>query len=88
MKSIADEQDQVGDPEPGTLTLADLRRKAGKTTRQTAVALGLTQPRITQIEQEGTKDVEQMERLAAFYCVEFDDVYKAARRARSRLDIK
>ena len=64
------------------VTLADFRRKAGKTTRAAAAALGVTQPRITQIEQEGTKDIEQMERLADFYGAEFEKIRSAARLAR------
>jgi transcriptional regulator with XRE-family HTH domain len=64
-------------------TLADIRREAKKTTRQVGEVLGVTQPRITQIEQEGTKDITQLELLADFYEVGFERIRLASERLRN-----
>jgi transcriptional regulator with XRE-family HTH domain len=51
---------------------------------QYAVAelLGCEQPRISQIESDGTKDIDTLEKLAAIYGVSRDVVIEANRRTR------
>lgn len=63
-------------------TLSDLRNESGKTTYQVADAMGLTQPRISQIDNIGTKDIDQIELLAAIYGVPKDRVEQAAKNTR------
>ncbi len=66
------------------LTLAGLRNKTGLTVRQVGERIGLTHPRIVQIEGEGTKDMDQLEALAAIYGVSFDEIRVANSLTKSR----
>lgn len=55
-----------------TLDLTGLRTKAGLSTREVGELMGLTHARIVQIEGVGTKDIDQIERLAKIYGVSED----------------
>lgn len=65
-------------------TLAELRKKAGLNTRTVAALINRTQPRITQIEARGTKDIDMLKTLAGVYGVTRDEIEAANNLARHR----
>ena len=69
----------INDVNGKALDLAGLRHRASLTTRQVGAQMGLSHARIVQIEGEGTKDMDQLEALAAIYGVGFDEMRAANR---------
>lgn len=64
-------------------TLADLRLGSDKTTYEVAEALGITQPRISQMEKTGTVPAQHLRAMAAAYGVSIDDLLLVAEQTRS-----
>lgn len=56
------------------------------TTRQVGATLGLTQPRITQIENSGKVSIDQLRALADLYGVSFDQALQARDNSRTLAD--
>ena len=70
-------------------SLSEMRRSSGLTLEEVGRQLGeilgrppYTHPRIIQIEQEGTRDTDQLEALARIYSRPFEAVYIAAKKLR------
>lgn len=69
-------------PQDDGPTLAELRAAAGLSSRAAAAALGVSQPRIVQMEKDGV--VDHIDKIAKAYGVDDAVVRDANRRTRSR----
>lgn len=66
------------------LTLGELRNGCGMTTRQAAGKLGISHARVSQIEKEGTNNLDTLEKMAQVYGVSFDIMRAVNKHTRER----